>query len=98
MVIDDDRFASQLVTSKGKVYSFDSVECMIQHESDQEVASRWVWSRPDGGQWKNVEDAKFIQSPNIQSPMGGNIILADNADAGTGMPWTELVALVESRP
>lgn len=78
MIITDSRFASELVTSKGKAYKFDSIECLAafqqQEGSDMKDAVLWVsdFAAPD--KWVKVSEAIFVQSEVVQSPMGGALL------------------------
>ena len=96
MVIDDDRFVAQLVTSKGKVFSFDAVECLARYNTDDSQHSRWVWSRLDGGAWKRAEESRYVHNESVRSPMGGNVVLIDNTDATEQvLTWEEMKELVQ---
>lgn len=78
MLITDARFATQVVTKKGKSYKFDSIECMVDFLAEgslpeSEIHSAWVsdYNRP--GTWLKAEEARYLQSVNIRSPMGANL-------------------------
>ncbi len=78
MVISDARFASQVVTNTGKVYKFDSVECMVAFLTEgkvpkDQVHSAWVSDYMNPGTWLKAEDARYLQSVQIRSPMGLNL-------------------------
>ncbi|HRN18528.1 MAG TPA: nitrous oxide reductase accessory protein NosL [Trueperaceae bacterium] len=78
MVISDARFASQVVTKTGKAYKFDSVECMIAFLTEgkvpkDQIHSAWVSDYLEPGTWLRAEDAHYLQSVHIRSPMGLNI-------------------------
>ncbi len=73
MTIVDKKHASQLITRKGKTYTFDSVECMLNNlkEKNSNEYSHFLVSTYD----KPIEliDAKtsfFLFSKSIPSPMG----------------------------
>lgn len=76
MIISDMRFATQLVTDKGKAYKFDSVECMIQFSNENKKitgnAKMWVsiYNRP--GTWIGIDDAFLVEAESVKSPMGMN--------------------------
>jgi copper chaperone NosL len=74
MVIGDERFAAQAVDRRGKTYKFDAIECMAAFVDGGAVAaadihSLWIADGPDS--WTRVEDAAFLHSENMRSPMGG---------------------------
>lgn len=75
MTIMDDKHASEIVTKKGKVYTFDSIECMLRsleyHEADAEMILVMDFNNP--GTFIEAENAVFLISPDIPSPMGANL-------------------------
>ena len=78
MAITDPRFAAEIVTKKGKVYKFDSIECMIAATLDgtvdpAEVKRYWVKDF-ETREWVDAERALFLQSPKMRSPMGVNLV------------------------
>lgn len=77
MAIADPRYAAEIVTKTGKVYKFDSIECMIAATLDgtvdpQNVKRYWVkdWKTQE---WVDARKALFLQSPRMRSPMGVNL-------------------------
>ncbi len=77
MGITDPRYAAEIVTRKGRVYKFDSIECMIAATLDgtvdpAEVKRYWVkdWKTQE---WVDARKAFFLQSSKLRSPMGLNI-------------------------
>ncbi len=78
MIITDARFATQVVTTKGKSYKFDSIECMVDFLAtgvlaNSEIHSAWVTDYNQPGKWIKAEEARYLQSVNIRSPMGANL-------------------------
>ncbi|MDX1671098.1 MAG: nitrous oxide reductase accessory protein NosL [Balneolaceae bacterium] len=78
MMITDNRFAAQLVTDKGKVYKFDAIECLADYINEQpgkaEGAKFWVSNFANPGEWVGVDQAHFVKSEEIQSPMGESLL------------------------
>ena len=102
MIIDDARYAASYVTTTGEVRKFESIEDMVTHhqENEEEVFIFWVHDY-DTEEWVRADEAFFIQSDNIQSPMGGGLIAAASethanrlADVwhGSVLTFTELMA------
>jgi copper chaperone NosL len=92
MAIGDERYAAQVVDRRGKAHKFDAVECMTAYLNSGSLAaddihSIWVADGRDG--WVRVEDAHFVHSEQIRSPMGGG--LTAHATAGAAV---ELQAIV----
>ena len=74
MTISDHRFGGEIVTPKGRVKKFDSVECLIdyvQRNADEQLAHIMVvdYSRPK--ELINAMEAQYLISKKIPSPMGG---------------------------
>ncbi len=75
MKIIDMRFNSQLQTTKGKHFHFDSIECMIewiQANPEKEIKTSWVKDYSTRN-WILAQDAYYLVSPNISSPMGAHL-------------------------
>lgn len=78
MMISDERFASQLITSQGRQYAFDAIECMVAFTDygdgrDLDVQGKWV---PDFNQkdtWLHAGEAVYLQSDGLRSPMALNL-------------------------
>lgn len=74
MNIVDSQHAAEFVTSKGKCYKFDAIECMLNQmkefdEAPIELLLVSDYSKP--GELTNAESATFLISQAIPSPMGG---------------------------
>lgn len=73
MTIVDRQHASELVTAKGKAFKFDAVECMVFHLQDvtlEEGALTLVTDFNRPGTLIGAENASFLVSENLPSPMG----------------------------
>ncbi|MCB0661117.1 MAG: nitrous oxide reductase accessory protein NosL [Saprospiraceae bacterium] len=73
MTIVDKQHSAQLVTKKGKAYLFDAIECMLpfKKENPEKVAALLLvadYQQP--GQLIEAEQANYLISPSIPSPMG----------------------------
>ncbi len=102
MSIVDAQHGAELVSSKGKVFKFDAIECLIgysKEKKDTQFAFELVndYSTP-----KELIDAKqstFLISKNLSSPMGANLTAFGNkenaeemlrAKGGKLFTWPEL--------
>lgn len=109
MLVSENRFASQLVTDRGRSYVFDSIECMaefLQEEaqvSRDRVRSLWVTEFDAPGTWLGVEEAVFLRSEGLRSPMGLNLSAHADMNAardhqadfgGEILEWGQVEALV----
>ncbi len=78
MIIADERYGAEMVTTKGKIYTFDSVECLAAHQLESRVApetihSLWVVDFQDPPNLVEVREAFFLHSRDLSSPMGLNL-------------------------
>ena len=101
MNIVDAKYAAELVTKKGKIYTYDAIECLVNdleaHPEDG-VAHRLIkdFSAPD--QWVEATTAVFVIHPKVQSPMGGNLAgfsVATNAQKALSIPADSLLTWEE---
>lgn len=93
MTITDAKYATQLVTQKGRWYKFDDINCMNSFEvSNPEYftgGKTYVADFPSG-ELIETETATLISGGSIKSPMGGNTqafrdpAAADKAAAALG--------------
>jgi copper chaperone NosL len=108
MAISDERFGGQLVTRKGKLYVFDSVECLasfyVQQSATAERATVWVADYTKPGEWIPAASARFARSEEHPSPMGLNLVsFSAKADSAVlprdlrddVMSWPQVLALVQ---
>lgn len=78
MVIMDPKFGAEIVTAKGKVYKLDDVNCMVGYIRGLKLESNDIghllivdYGNPES--LIHVEDAFFIHSDKIRSPMASEI-------------------------
>ncbi len=86
MNIADKRFAAQLLTTKGKAYKFDAIECLAGYINDKKIAkadihSLWVMDYDNPGTFLTAQKSFFLQSPQFQSPMSLNLAAFANSKA-----------------
>lgn len=73
MTIVDQQHAAEAVTSKGKAFMFDAIECMINFEAGQpetDFALLLVCDYARPGSWIDARQGSFLISPAVPSPMG----------------------------
>lgn len=75
MIISDPEFAAQMVTDKGRHFSFDAIECMAAYTLEEpyepaEAKKLWAPEFDDPDNWLLAEEATFLQSDDLPSPMG----------------------------
>ena len=104
MMITDPRFAAQIVNSQGKSITFDAIECMVRYYTANEEtytgARLWVSDFRNPGRWIAADDAVFVKSEVIQSPMGESLLALPSEQAaeehmneypGERLSWAEIV-------
>jgi copper chaperone NosL len=104
MQISDRRFGAELITKKGKVYTFDSIECLVelyrQASAAGDVRSVWVSDYRHPGMLIAAQTATFVHLGAGHSPMGRGLLavasasdarLVPDAGAGTIKRWADLV-------
>ncbi|MDQ7918348.1 nitrous oxide reductase accessory protein NosL [Mesonia sp. MT50] len=73
MTIVDQIHGAELLTDKGKVYKFDALECMLNFEAEmgKEKAGQFYTNHfLSPGELIRAEEASFLITENIPSPMG----------------------------
>ncbi|WP_163377764.1 nitrous oxide reductase accessory protein NosL [Cyclobacterium sp. SYSU L10401] len=76
MTIADTRFGGELVTTKGKVYKFDAMECLLPYmneSKEQEYAHILGVAYDDPGNLLAVKQLHFVISEEYPSPMGAHL-------------------------
>lgn len=76
MTIVDKQHAAQLVTKKGRVYSYDAIECMMQSSElnkIDDVAILLCNDYNDPGMMIDATQAFYLISEAVPSPMGANL-------------------------
>jgi copper chaperone NosL len=75
MTIMDHRYGSELVTQKGKVYTFDAAECLIEYLYHNEAIGQdakflLVTPYTDPNHLMDAKSATYLVSKQMPSPMG----------------------------
>jgi copper chaperone NosL len=106
MVIADERFAAEIITKKGKVYKFDAIECMVGYynENTGYIKKAYVVNFLNPKEFLTAEDAYYVRSPQIRSPMGMNLSAYRSEEEarrtlqgkeGEVLSWNELRELIK---
>lgn len=81
MTITNIKYATEMITEKGRIYKFDDLSCMNTYESSEtEKAKNAKFYVIDFPTEKFVEkaNATLVQGGTIKSPMGGNTQAFEN--------------------
>ena len=109
MIISEKPFGSQMVSTTGKTWFFDSIECLAAYEiagsvETDRIHSRWVPDFLDPDTWVEVSDAWFLHSRELRSPMGLHLsgyaskeVATEKQHDYTGelLRWAEVKQLVQ---
>jgi len=109
MVVDAEGHGAEIVLETGKVYTFDSVECMVNHvetnASEAPVHSAWVTDFASPTELVAAAAAYYLVSPTLTSPMGLGLTAfrrqedrdgAVHVFGGQPLDWDDVRALVAS--
>lgn len=108
MMISQEQFAAQLITEQGRQYAFDAIECLAAYQDSRsaqelEIDGIWVPDFDSPGNWLPAEEAVYLQSNQLRSPMALNFsAYADNESAmkkqsefgGKILNWNEVKSIV----
>lgn len=106
MVLDAGGHGAELVSSTGRIFTFDSVECMANHlrgQMETDVHSLWVTDFSNPAQFVAAAEAHYLVSPTLGSPMGLGVTAfaraedrdgAVHAFGGEPLDWSGVKALV----
>lgn len=77
MAITDTRFGGEIITTKGKIFKFDDLHCIIQFLQSGELAKKDIsqsltinFDKPNT--FLDTDKASFVISPELKSPMGSH--------------------------
>jgi copper chaperone NosL len=76
MNIVDQTHSAQMVTTKGKQFKFDSIECLVNYldqNKEEKTALLLVADYGNPGEMTEAENATYLITPAIKSPMGANL-------------------------
>lgn len=109
MMITDNKYGAEVVTAKGKIYKFDSVECLIEFALDKNIIGddNHLFLVTDFSVPEKLIDAKtafYVHNDNFKSPMGLNVLAFEkekdfkkfvNESGGKALSWVEVIEFVK---
>lgn len=103
MTISDVRYGAEIISKKGKIFKFDDAHCVLaylkKNIADKDIAAIYFTDFSGDHALINVNEAYFLQSADLKSPMGGNVAAFGNRDSlrsvtdrfkGVILSWAEL--------
>ncbi|MCE2997859.1 MAG: nitrous oxide reductase accessory protein NosL [Cyclobacteriaceae bacterium] len=105
MTLVDKKYGAELVTTKGKIYRFDDINCMLNfynsnYETPEEFKYKLVVDFANPGQLIDASSALYLKSSELRTPMGSEVAAFEsksNLDAhkkkikGIFMAWGEVI-------
>jgi len=103
MTIVDKVHAAEIVTNKGKIYTFDATECMVNFQKEFNTSEIKLYLSNNYNEPEALIDATkatFLISKNIPSPMGAYLsafetkneaLMVQSEKGGTIYSWQELI-------
>lgn len=79
MTIMDQKYGAEIITSKGKIFKFDAIECMLNFKSENAVKlnsekdNYLVINTAAPGELIDAKTAFFLKDKAFSSPMGANL-------------------------
>lgn len=106
MMIDDTRFGAMVLTARGRIETFDSIECAASYVASRAASEApravWVANFEHPSQWVDAARARFLHKSSLRSPMGRELAaFAANADGealqrqygGRTLAWSDVLAM-----
>lgn len=107
MTIDDVRFGGLVQTARGRIETFDSIECLASFVSTLPATERprgvWVTNFERPGEWVPAERARYLQNSAVKSPMGRELAAFASSETpealvsrhgGRALTWSDVTTLV----
>ena len=80
MLINEARYAAAAFTKANEPVVFDSIECLVRyrHRHGNSLARMWVHDY-GADRWLSAEEALYIASPELTTPMGQGVVATASA-------------------
>jgi copper chaperone NosL len=111
MLITDNKYGAELVTDKGKIYKFDSIECMIEFSLVKNTLGDTnnkllITDFYNPGNLVDARNSFYVKNDKFRSPMGLNVTAFNSEEqaqkfisenGGEKLSWVEVIELVKQR-
>lgn len=91
MTLMDNKFGAELVTTKGKVYKFDDINCLFSFYNGTSETNDYRYIMvADFAKTDRLIDARkahYLQSPEIKSPMASQVAAFENTPTELSTQW-----------
>jgi len=109
MRISDNKYAAEIITSDGKVYKFDSIECLtgfaiVKNYIEDESQKFYVNDFKNPGNFIDARKSFFVHNKNFSSPMGLNVQafstenerdMFEKKNGGDKISWEDVMKLAQ---
>lgn len=87
MAISQKQFAAEIIAKDDSVLKFDDIGCLLRYREaggDKLTVAAIFVTDYESGQWLRADDAFFVRSKTIKTPMGSGIVaFGDPSKAGS---------------
>ena len=111
MLITDNKYGAELITDKGKIYKFDSMECLVEFSLVKNTLGDTnnkllVTDFYNTGKFINCRESSYVKNDKFRSPMGLNVTAFNGEEqaqmfisenGGEKINWVEVIELVKKR-
>ena len=110
MLVTDNKYGAELVTDKGKIYKFDSIECMIEFSLVKntlgDTNNKLLTTDFDNpGNFIDARNSVYVMNDKFGSPMGLNVTAFNgrtrkkfiSENGGEKLSWVEVIELAKQR-
>jgi copper chaperone NosL len=111
MLITDNKYGAELVTGKGRIYKFDSMECMVGFSLVKNALGDtnnklFISGFDIPGSFVDVRNSYYVKNDQFRSPMGLNVTAFSRKEAfekfitdngGESLTWLDVIELVKQR-
>ena len=111
MLITDNRYGSEIVSDKGKVFKFDEAGCMIEYAMVKNLIGDanqkfLVTDFANPESFIDASSAYYVHNENFRSPMGLDVMAFDSEisrqkfiaeSSGQLLNWVDVIELVKQR-
>ncbi|MEC1718175.1 nitrous oxide reductase accessory protein NosL [Schinkia azotoformans] len=106
MMVQDNQYSAQIVTTNGKVFKFDDIGCMAMYINDNlpvgQLYARDFYSH----EWMEVEQAYFVFTKDVETPMNYGFLAFSSKtnvekflaeSSGQEMMWNQVKETMKER-
>ncbi len=111
MLITDDKYGAELINDKGKIYKFDSIECLINYALVENLIGNnemtmLVNDFSNPADFTDARRAFYVKNDNFRSPMGLNVMAFgddnerktfESENGGNVLNWIDVIELTKQK-